>query len=154
MNRFYTLFDNQGRLQRAKDDEGFKPTLEGTQTELHFPKRKLKNWDNIEDVEVFVRPYRLWTVNMLPLKSVDTITNVATTAKAATYNLSPLKKLQENNTVWVENVIEHLDKPGEWVVNTKTRKIYLWPRDLTSSDSPIGILAPSTTGFASKWYYI
>ncbi|MFC1762470.1 right-handed parallel beta-helix repeat-containing protein [Planctomycetota bacterium] len=145
MDRFNTLFDAQGRLQRARDDVGFKPTAAGTATKLHFPPGKLRDWDNMEDVEIFVRPYRLWTINMLPLKSVDTSTHVATTAKAATYTLSPLKKMPTANTVWVENVLDHLDKPGEWVVNTKTRKIYVWPRDTAADGSPRGILAPSTS---------
>ena len=47
--------------------------------------------------------------------------------------------------MWVENVLEALDEPGEWVVNTKTRKIYLWPSDPAEDGSPRGILAPSTS---------
>jgi len=43
--------------------------------------------------------------------------------------------------VWVA------DMPAgrEWVVNTKTRKIYLWPSDPAPDGSPRGILAPTTT---------
>jgi hypothetical protein len=40
---------------------------------------------------------------------------------------------------WVENVLEGLDEPGEWVLNTKEGKLYLWPRDETP---PAGIMAP------------
>ena len=47
--------------------------------------------------------------------------------------------------VWVENILEALNEPGEWVVNTKTRKIYLWPSDPAEDGSPRGILAPSTS---------
>ena len=46
-------------------------------------------------------------------------------------------------SVWVENVLEQLDEPGEWVVNTKTRKIYLWPANPAADGSPQGILAPT-----------
>ena len=47
--------------------------------------------------------------------------------------------------MWVENILEALDEPGEWVVNTKTRKVYLWPSDPAPDGSPRGILAPSTS---------
>ena len=48
-------------------------------------------------------------------------------------------------SVWVENVLDELDEPGEWIVNTKTRKIYLWPSDPATDGSPRGILAPGTS---------
>jgi len=146
MDRFHTLFDDQGRLQRARDDEGFNYTSKGTATELHFPEGRLRNWSNLEDVEVIVRPNKPWVANLLTLKSVNTNTNVATTAQAATYTMSALAGLIAQpypGQVWVENVLDHLDKPGEWVVNTQTRKIYLWPRDPARGGAPRGILAPS-----------
>ena len=69
---------------------------------------------------------------MLPLASVDEAGGVATTAASATYGMGPLPGWVHNPSgasVWVENILEALDEPGEWVVNTKDRKIYLWPSD-------------------------
>ena len=44
-------------------------------------------------------------------------------------------------SVWVENVFEGLDEPGEWVLDSKKGKLYLWPL----SDEPENITAPSLT---------
>jgi hypothetical protein len=85
---------------------------------------------------------------MLPLESVDEGSGVARTAVSATYDMSPLVNWAHNPlgvSVWVENVFEALDQPGEWVVNTQTGKLYLWPRDPAADGSPRGILAPSTS---------
>ncbi|MDF7806339.1 putative glycoside hydrolase [Pontiellaceae bacterium B12219] len=147
MGRFYTLYDGNGRLKRARDS-GFTVTEPGDLRTLHFPKGALKNWDNVEDVEINIRPSRAWVINMLPLASVNEETGVAKTGVSATYAMGPIPGWVHNpsgNHVWVENMLEALNEPGEWVVNTKTRKIYLWPRDPQTDGSPRGILAPSTS---------
>ena len=147
MDRFYTLYDSRGRLNRARNT-GFAYTKQGDQRTLHFPEGALKNWDNLEDVEIQVRPGRAWAINMLPLASVDEASGVATTGASATYGMGPLPGYLHKpgaSVVWVENILEALDKPGEWVVNTKTRKIYLWPSDPAPDGAPRGILAPTTT---------
>jgi len=117
-SRFLALFDDEGMLPRAQSKR-FIPN--GNATELHFPKGRLKNWPNLTDVEIVVRPTRLWTMNVLPLVSVDEQAGVARTAIPATYAMNKIG-------CWVENVLEELDKPGEWVLKTKEGKVYLWPR--------------------------
>lgn len=147
LGRFYTLYDGRGRLNRARN-AGFAYTKPGNRRTLHFPEGALKAWDNVGDVEIQVRPSRPWVINMLPLASVDEPAGVATTGVSATYGMGPLPAWVHNpsgSTVWVENVLEALDEPGEWVVNTKTRRIYLWPSDPAPDGSPRGILAPSTS---------
>ena len=147
LERFYTLYDNNGRLNRARND-GFPYTKPGKKRTLHFPKGALKNWHNLEDVEIHARPGSAWVINMLPLASVDEENGVATTSVSATYGMGPLLGYLHQDgapVVWVENILEALDEPGEWVVNTRTRKIYLWPSDPAPDGSPQGILAPTTT---------
>ncbi len=147
MERFYTLYDVQGRLNRARD-QGFFPTKTGDKRTLYFPEGHLKDWDNLEDVEIQVRPYRPWVINMLPLESVDESSGIAKTGVSATYEMGNLPAWVHNAlgaSVWVENVLEALDEPGEWVVNTQSRKVYLWPSDPAADGSPHGILAPSTS---------
>ena len=110
----------------------FAYTKTGSVRTLHFPEGALKNWSNLEDVEIQVRPSRAWVINMLPLASVDEADGVAATGVSATYQMGPLPPYlhdPEDSVVWVENILEALDEPGEWVVNTETRKIYLWPSD-------------------------
>lgn len=130
--RFYTLYDAQGLLPRASST-GFIPLAGGSRNRLHFPKGRLKNWPNVEDVEIIVRPHHAWISNVLPLESVDEETQMAQTSIAATYAMNRLHFLKTTESCWVENVLEELDEPGEWVLNTKEQKVYLWPR----SKSPV-----------------
>ena len=131
--RFLTLYDDEGMLPRAQS-ERFVPLKGGSTTELRFPKGRLKNWPNVEDMEILVRPTRAWVMNVLPLVAVDEEAGIARTAIPATYGMSKYG-------CWVENVLEELDQPGEWVLNTKEGKVYLWPR----SKSPV--MAPQLVEF-------
>lgn len=123
--RFFTLYDNKGMLPRARS-ERFVPLKGSNSTRLHFPKGRLKNWPNVTDVDILVRPTRAWMMNVLPLASVDEDAGVAQTVIPATYAMNKYG-------CWVENVLEELDEPGEWVLNTKEGKVYLWPR----GESPV-----------------
>ncbi|MGI9470419.1 MAG: right-handed parallel beta-helix repeat-containing protein [Rubripirellula sp.] len=132
---FKTLYDGQGRLPRARS-AGFIPLRGGGRDELHFPGGKLRKWPNLQDVEIVVRPHHAWIMNVLPLKSVDEEQQIAQTSIDATYAMNKLHFLPETDSCWVENVLEELDEPGEWVLNTKERKLYLWPRNETPIVAP------------------
>ena len=146
LGRFYTLYDKQGHLPRARGD-GFIPADPPTGVDprdratavrnLYYPADAIRNWANLDDVELVIRPSVRWTMNILALESVDEQAHMARTNLPATY---PLRKIagETYKTAWVENVLEALDQPGEWVLNTHTHKLYLWPR----TDKPEGILAP------------
>ena len=133
--RFLTLYDAQGLLPRARS-AGFIPLAGGSRNRLHFPKGRLKNWPNVEDVEIIVRPHHAWISNVLPLESVDEETQMAHTSIGATYAMNKLHFLKTTESCWVENVLEELDEPGEWVLNTKQGKVYLWPRDKSPIIAP------------------
>lgn len=141
--QFYTLYDGEGRLPRARSP-GFAAQLPNSEValaelkevknKLYFPKGALKNWSNLDDVELLIRPQHAWIFNILPLASVDEVAQVATTQIPGSYSLRPqIIKLLEDKLCWVENVLEELDEPGEWVLNTGEGKLYLWPR----SDTPV-----------------
>jgi hypothetical protein len=57
LEKFYTLYDDHGRLNRARGT-GFAPTKPGDNRTLHFPEGSLRNWDNTSDVEIQIRPSR------------------------------------------------------------------------------------------------
>jgi hypothetical protein len=136
--RFFTLYDAHGMLPRARS-AGLIPLSGGSRNTLHFPEGRLQNWPNMQDVEIVVRPHHAWIVNVLPLASIDERTQIARTAIDATYAMNQLHFLKETESCWVENVLEELDEPGEWVLNTKEGKLYLWPR----GESPV--VAPQLT---------
>ena len=132
---FKTLYDGEGMLPRAKS-EGFIPLKGGSRTEIHFPEGKLKNWPNISDVEIIVRPHHAWISNILPLKSVDEQAGMARTSIQATYAMNALHFLKTTENCWVENVPDELNEPGEWALNTQEGKLYLWPRNQTPVLAP------------------
>ena len=144
LGRFFTLYDGTTRLPRARSEAFWSggrerdiPNVEvkgDPYRTMLFPKGKLKAWSNLEDVEVVIRT-RGWTMNILPLESVDEKTGIATTTIPSSYALRP----RSRPSAFVENVLEALDSPGEWVLNTQERKLYFWPMGDTPGD---GIVAP------------
>ena len=142
--QFRTLFDGEKMLSRARS-AGFVPTMECPKPSLAhrweemntlgFPDGALRNWDNLEDVEIFIRPTHQWLVNYLPIEKVDEQNGIATTSIPGTYRLSKVVKKNWDETCWVENVLEALDEPGEWVLNSKTGKLYYWPESGNPGDN-------------------
>jgi len=126
--KFLTLYDDEGMLPRAQS-ERIDPLSGGNKNEARLPEGYLKNWSNVEDVEIMVRPTRDWIVNVLPLASVDVEAGIARTSIEATYGIS-------RYGVWIENVLEELDQPGEWALNTKEGKVYLWQRNKSPVVAP------------------
>ena len=61
--------------------------------------------------------------------SVDEKAGVARTSLNATYAMNPLHFLKTTESCWIENTLDELDEPGEWALNTKEGKVYLWPRN-------------------------
>jgi hypothetical protein len=147
ISSFYTLFEGDSRLPRAVT-EGFHPTQSNRESKdlyhLHFPHGKIKNWPRLEDVEIVILPQVPWTMNILPIEFVDVKNNIAKMKIPATYPLTNMPKWANfpEGTVWVENVFEGLDKPGEWVLDSKNRKVYLWPVNDTPGEN---IQAPKLT---------
>ncbi|MDC0584723.1 right-handed parallel beta-helix repeat-containing protein [Bacteroidales bacterium] len=147
LGRFKTLYDGDSRLPRARC-QGFNPLPLKNNDENHdpfntmaFPKGELKSWDNIEDVELVIRPIP-WTMHILPLKSVDMEASIAKTSVRGIYGLKVNRRLSEGKAAWIENVLEGLDSPGEWVLNTLEKKLYYWPIGDKPSDQ---IFAPTLT---------
>ena len=89
----------------------------------------LREWPNVEDIEIFVRPKHVWLINLLPLAKVNAATKTATFTVDSTYQVKP------ENIYHVENAIDHLDKEGEWCFSSKEGRVYIWPnRPLAQCD--------------------
>lgn len=89
--------------------------------ELYYQNDDLRNWENLSDIEIFTSPKHKWLINYLPLASIDTEAKIATCGIDATYSLTP------GNHYYVENAIDYLDEPGEWVFNSQEGRLYIWP---------------------------
>jgi hypothetical protein len=96
-----------------------------------FSENTLRDWENLNDIEVMARPHYGWVSNILPLKSIDFKNKIAYTTVPATYYITKLSGSGDdaNPNLRVLNSIDHLDKPGEWVINSLENKIYYWPEE-------------------------
>lgn len=124
---FRALYDGAGPLPRARSAEykargrqrGLSDRLEDRDL-LEYPAGSIRRWANLDDVEIFSRPNHVWIVNYLGVAALDEAAGTVRTTIPATYT--------PTGRFWVENVLEALDQPGEWVLNTKEQRLYLWPR--------------------------
>ncbi|MDP0492419.1 MAG: right-handed parallel beta-helix repeat-containing protein [Verrucomicrobiota bacterium JB023] len=132
---FKTLYDRDGLLPRARS-KGFIPPRDGSKTRLHCPPGLLRNWANVKDMEVVVRPHHAWILNILPVDRIEPGNDVVHTAVNATYAMKSLHFLKTTESCWLENVLSELDEPGEWVVHSEEKKLYFWPREQTEVYAP------------------
>ncbi|NQU43755.1 right-handed parallel beta-helix repeat-containing protein [bacterium] len=131
---FSVLFDGEGMLRRArtgpfKAREDIQP--EDSRT-LHYQNQDVKRYSNLESAEVFLTPGWIFGVNFLPLESVDEERQIARTVLPASKNLTTPQHNWAGPDCckyWVENVLEGLQCPGQWVLDTTEGRLYLWPRD-------------------------
>ena len=88
---------------------------------IYYRGNDIKDWQDPSDIELMLKD-RPWMVNIIPLDRIDTKNKIAHLAVDPTY-----QAINPNNRYWVENAIEYLDEPGEWMVNTQEGRIIMWP---------------------------
>ena len=153
---FKVMFDGNRMLERARSrgfqgpQQNFKkfatrnvalPEDRPLLRRLEFPAGEIKAWDNIEDVEAFFCGVP-WTFNISAIEKVDKEKNIAWLKYEG--NTPPSTTPKPCNPSYVENHIDVLDQPGEWCVNTLTRKITYWPVNGEPGDD---ICVPTLTEF-------
>jgi len=138
-----TLYDRGKRLTRATSKPfaplAFLPAT-APHDEIAFPPGAIRNWPDLKNGELRVIPSCDYEMCLLPLAQVDEKAGMARTAAPASRTMGRVKFMDQ--TAWVENVIEVLDEPGEWVFSAAERKLYLWPNGEKPSDT---IAAPTLT---------
>jgi hypothetical protein len=129
--RFTQLFVNGKRQTRARlpdtdDWNKWWPVAQGPNhpAVFHFPEGTLKNWSNVEDVEINLIPQYYWQNQIVALKAVD---EKARTARLATP--TPAYAICPGNPFRAENVPEGVTRPGTWSLDTGTGVVTLWPED-------------------------
>ncbi|MGJ8641876.1 MAG: right-handed parallel beta-helix repeat-containing protein [Luteolibacter sp.] len=93
----------------------------------------IRDWENLYDIEILLKD-RPWLRNVIPLESVDPENKILLMAADPTY-----QPVRPHLPYWIENAIDYLDEPGEWVVNTKEGLIYMWPE---GDVSEMNVVAP------------
>ena len=143
--RFFTLRDGLQRLPRAHG-KGFSPinnTPRGSQDyqTVQFPEGAVGAYANLNDVELRVVPSHFWIMNLLPIDSIDLATSTLKTAMPGTYPLGR-NGMTDRPNAWIENAVQVLDEPGEWVLDTSKGRLYLWPVGPEPGDN---VAAPALT---------
>jgi parallel beta-helix repeat protein len=134
-----SLYDGDKRLTRARGP-GFKPTAQSDNYQIHYPQGLIRAWSNLGDAELVIIPAFPWTMNILPLASVDEKKLVASVTARGTYPLETPRFGRSGVSAWIENQREFVDEPGEWAVDTVAKRIYLRPQGTQPGPN---ILAPS-----------
>jgi hypothetical protein len=129
--RFTQLFVNGKRQTRARlpDTDNWNKWWRVAQGPNHpaifrFPEGTLKNWPNIEDVEINLIPQYYWQNQIIALKAVDEKARTATLAGP-----TPAYEICPGNPFRAENVLDGVTRPGTWSLDTKNGVVTLWPED-------------------------
>ena len=110
-------FNRQGKkLTSVLEYEG-KP-VEPFDRAIYYKNDDIKDWPNPSDIELILKD-RPWLANVIALDRIDTKKKIAHLAVDPTY-----QPINPRNRYWVENAIEYLDEPGEWVVDHQAGRIY------------------------------
>lgn len=121
--RFRARTPNQGFF-RVEANPGLPP-----HAKYNTPENKFQyfagdldaNWSNLNDIEIVVLHF--WVDTHLPVKSIDAA------SRLVTFTRSSRRKLTDDFTnqgarYYVDNVLESMDKQGEWYLSRSTGKLY------------------------------
>ena len=130
-------FNRQGKKLTSTLEYDGDPVAPFDRT-IHYQEDHIKDWKNPSDIELILKD-RSWLANVIALDRIDTEKKIAHLAVDPTY-----QAISPRNRYWVENAIDYLDEPGEWVVNTQEGLIYMWPKkDLAT----MNVIAPYLSEF-------
>lgn len=97
-----------------------------------FPRR----WAKPTQAEINVFPYINWGNNaIVPIKSIDENKRIITLAHSVKQfgerwtHFQDIAPFIPGNRFVVENVLEELDQPGEWCLDSEDGILYFWPPD-------------------------
>lgn len=109
------MVDGMGSVDGFKDD--------GRGFEFVVKENKPFSWENTGDIYFYGFMYWQWNPGTYKVKSFDGDNRSVRTVNYSTYGV------RENSQCeyYFFNVLEELDMPGEWYIDKKTNKLYLYP---------------------------
>lgn len=97
---------------------------------LFYPKNSIKNWDNLDDIELFLFTRAEWLHEIRGIRSIDK-TNRRAFFDFPTKFSTEMRRWRMTHPekypheFFVENALDYMDELGEWCVNSDTGKVYL-----------------------------
>jgi len=95
--------ENDSMLKLRHDLSNESP---GEYNSFIFPRNSLREWDNLNDIEIITQPHYAWVVNILPLKEINIKKNIAYTTIPATYLICRIASELFYPNLWVQNAID------------------------------------------------
>ena len=129
--KFRQLFVNGKRMDRARTpdkDNYFRN--ERTEQDLgrstmKFREGDIMKWNNPDEVEVVI--LHSWNESRLFISEINKEERLVTFTGPMGFQLGRYRS--DPNRYFVENLLEGLDQPGEWYLDSKSGKLYLYPID-------------------------
>jgi parallel beta-helix repeat protein len=136
--KFRQLFLNGKRMDRARipDKDNYfiveKTDQDIGRSAMKFKEGDIKIWNNLDEAEIVI--FHAWNDSRLFISNVDEQERIVTFT-------GPIGRALRNsnssiaNRYYIENVLEGLDHPGEWYLDSHTGRLYLYPiEDLSKSE--------------------
>ncbi len=130
--KFRQLFLNGNRMDRARiPDKDRYYRIEKTNQDIgrsamKFRDGDIKKWNNLDEAEVVI--FHSWNDSRLFISDIDEQERIVTFTGPIGRGLRRGSN-SYSNRYYVENVLEGLDHPGEWYLDTHTGQLYLYPTD-------------------------
>ncbi len=130
--KFRQLFLNGERMVRARiPDKDHYFIVEKTDQDIgrsamKFKEGDIKKWNNLTEAEIVI--FHAWNDSRLFISNVDEQERLVSFT-------GPIGRALRNsnsniaNRYYIENVLEGLDQPGEWYMDSHTGRLYLYPTD-------------------------
>ena len=159
--KFRQLFFNGKRQVRArwpkfewgKPESGGRAFMEGPAEEgshiafKYKPSTLRHRWTKPQEVEVNVFPYAAWCNNIVPVASIDEEKRIITLQRE-TWRSGTMSTgedfirygdlpFQPGNRFVAENVLEELEEPGEWCLDSAEGIVYFLPPEELTADSEV-----------------
>jgi hypothetical protein len=140
MLSFRQLWINGNKAIRAKSLNGEMMdrilSLNHKEQSCWIPKPKTSDLSKVEGMEMFIHQW--WAIAVLRIKLIQVqgdsakLTFEQPESRVESEHPWPApfisKKPGGNSAFYLSNAIQFLDEPGEWYLDSRTRKLYYWPR--------------------------
>lgn len=116
-NDKYLIVDEQTKVEEKK------PFI--NKVKFYFKKEDLPKWDSVKGAQVFIWTGFDWFASVLPIESIDYERRFLSLSKRGKFPIV----IKPERRFYVMNILEELDRPGEFYFNKESRELYYWPYD-------------------------
>ena len=124
--QFKQLFASGKRMVRARtpNDDFYRIKVGKGDSAFQFEQGDLRPWNHLDQVEVVL--FHSWNTSRLLIAELDEAERLVTFSAPIGRKLA---RGRRRNRYYVENLLEALDRPGEWYCDHRAGNLYFWPTD-------------------------